>query len=242
MKLHAHGVWAWTIQTEEENDAMATDLDGKLYTAGSSDLKGVVSTFFHNGTLISTTHVDSPDMYAVRGIALDKAGDVIIVGPSKGFAIAAIVAKIRADGTQAWLTTVAAGLRASPGGSIVADCEGNAYFRNNVYKGDLVVQVYANGTLGWTFDMANVNYGVMAMDEQGDIVIAGRGLKATRTAHISKIKTNMGCSQTVEVSPSSRGVSSSSRRAEAQQMLAALAVVVLAIVANPFHTQEMEQP
>ena len=143
----------------------------------------------------------------------------------------AVALKMYANGSQAWLTQVSMrGL----GYRIAVDGENNAY----IFGGDDVAQVQANGSHGWSFDfdIRDVPSRGIAVHEQGDVFVT-RYLDdgvSSREQQICKINASRDSNSTVEASSASR--------AEAPQILVAVTGVLLAMVLNPFHTQEMEQP
>ena len=250
VKLHEDGAWAWA--TYYSSDAgrgfheITTDMDDNIFVAVSP----VVNKFSPDGTLNLTwhltTHTDSAGLADVMTTMCDKAGDAIILGKGP-LHEGALVLKIHANGTQAWLTQIST---IRPGYALAMDGESNIYIIGIGQRADVVVQVHADGSLGWTFDLgkplsARFVSRDIAVHEQGDVFVGTLSdfvgeLSGTfsRTYQVSKINTNMGAEESstsstlepVNMSDTTVEVSSASRGAEAELMLAAVTGVLLAMI------------
>ena len=200
---------SWTDQFgtryPDEADGMAADADGNLYVAGQTSgelpgqkAAGMIDAFVRRldpaGHEVWTRQFGSPERDEPKGLALDDAGNVYIVGRTFGSlpgqtsagGFDAFVRKYNRAGDELWTRQFGGGGGESAA-SVRVDHAGNAYVvggtraalpgQKNIGDYDaFIVKFDAAGNTVWTrqFGTRNEDYALAAaLDGKGDPVVAG---------------------------------------------------------------------
>jgi cysteine-rich repeat protein len=135
-KVDAQGEIAWTILAEHESAslgllsyAIAATAEGEFALAGflQGDQDVFVNRYGANGTITWSRTLDLAQQYIGRSVAIDDAGEVIVVGGSELPVVSAFAAKFDENGTQNWVEEFVPvdgfasffGVAAAPGGELV---------------------------------------------------------------------------------------------------------------------------
>ena len=200
-RLLADGIDAGEPGTVFAGTRVATDAAGNVYVAGqvfppddpdrvgAPECEGFLRKYDANGTEQWTRRLDAGRCNAIlfSGVAVDADGNVVVAGTieTAGVAISGVVRRFEPDGTPSWRLTMGANELVVT--AVAIDRWGTAYVAGStvtpvagaiVGRADAYVQaIDADGDLGWALAYGVVGGWVqvagVAVDEKGDVVIAG---------------------------------------------------------------------